>query len=122
MVDMSKHNFRNLSIWQKGIEISSLTYKMVRTFPDYEKFNLSSQLIRCAVSIPSNIAEGTSKGTVKYFKQYLETSLGSAYEWETQINLAFNEKYISKKEFDNCIDQIQQKQKMILGFSKKLKH
>lgn len=73
------------------------TYKIVRDFPDYEKFNLVSQIIRCAVSIPSNIAEGTSKSTDKHFKTYLENSLGSAFEWETQIIVAYNENIFQKK-------------------------
>ncbi|MFZ0490779.1 MAG: four helix bundle protein [Salegentibacter sp.] len=56
----------------------------MKTFPDYEKLNLVSQLNRCAVSIPPNIAEGTSKSSDKHFKIYHESSLGSSFEWETQ--------------------------------------
>jgi len=59
----AKHNFRKLKIWEEGISIVSSTYKFVKNFPEIEKYNLASQLIRCAVSIPSNIAEGTSKST-----------------------------------------------------------
>ena len=73
-----------------------MTYELTKQFPSEEKFGLISQLNRCSVSIPSNIAEGTSKGTEKHFKSYLETALGSAFEWETQIILTNKLGYISQ--------------------------
>lgn len=97
------------------------TYKMIREFPDMEKFNLVSQLIRCAVSIPSNIAEGTSKSTNKHFNKYIEGSLGSCFERETQLIVALNQKYISKGKFAHLEHKIQQLQKMISGFQDGLK-
>ena len=113
---MTRHNFKKLKIWQESMSLVNETYKIVRDFPDYEKFNLVSQIIRCAVSIPSNIAEGTSKSTDKHFKIYLENSLGSAFEWETQIIVAYNEKYISEEKFIDLENKIQQIQRMISGF------
>lgn len=98
------------------MSLVQITYKIVKTFPDFEKFNLVSQLIRCAVSIPSNIAEGTSKKTGRHFIQYLETSLGSSFEWETQIIVAYEEGYISQEEFNTFEKKIQEIQKMISGF------
>ncbi len=71
---------------------------------------------RCAVSIPSNIAEGSSKTTNKHFKQYLETSLGSSFELETQLIIALNESYISEETFKHLEEKINQIQKMISGF------
>lgn len=62
-------------------------YQFTATLPDFEKFGLRSQMNRCAVSIASNIAEGTSKSTNKHFMRYLEISLGSAFEWETQLTI-----------------------------------
>ena len=113
---MARHNFKKLKIWQESMSLVNETYKIVRDFPDYERFNLVSQLIRCAVSIPSNIAEGTSKSTDKHFKIYLENSLGSAFEWETHIIVAYNEKYISEEKFIDLENKIQQIQRMISGF------
>ena len=98
------------------------TYKMVRTFPDFERYNLISQLIRCAVSIPSNIAEGTSKSTDKHLNKYIEDSLGSAFEWETQLLVAFRQNYIDKEEFELLENKIQQLQRMIFGFQDRLNH
>ncbi|MFD0861539.1 four helix bundle protein [Sungkyunkwania multivorans] len=111
-----KHNFRKLKIWTEAMSIVTITYKMVRDFPDIERFNLTSQMIRCAVSIPSNIAEGSSKSTDKHFRKYLENSLGSAFEWETQLNVAAIESYITKETFEELENRIQQLQKMISGF------
>ncbi|MET7027827.1 four helix bundle protein [Sediminicola luteus] len=113
---MNGHNCKKLKIWQEGMCIVSETYKVVKSFPDFEKFNLDSQLIRCSVSIPSNIAEGTSKLTDKHLNKYLEDSLGSSFEWETQIIVAYNEEYITEEKFRFLEDKIQQLQKMISGF------
>ncbi|MEX0291415.1 MAG: four helix bundle protein [Flavobacteriaceae bacterium] len=110
------HNFRKLNIWKDGMSLVQETYKSVRTFPDFEKYNLSSQLIRCAVSIPSNIAEGSSKNSDKHFNRFLENSLGSAFEWETQINIAFNEGYLPEIRFKKLEEKIQTLQKMIPKF------
>ncbi|GAB2773058.1 four helix bundle protein [Actinomadura fibrosa] len=92
------------------------TYLMTKMFPEIERFNLVTQLIRCAVSIPSNIAEGTSKRTDKHFIQYLDSSLGSAFEWETQLIVAFTEGYIKEDHFREMEMKVQKLQKMISGF------
>ncbi|WP_242204312.1 four helix bundle protein [Aestuariivivens insulae] len=98
------HNFKKLKIWQEGIELVRDNYKLTRTFPDFEKFGLVIQMNRSAVSIPSNISEGSSKSSDKYFNKYLEDSLGSAFEWETQLIVAYNENYLSEDKF-NELDQ-----------------
>lgn len=103
------------------MELVSQSYKLTRTFPDFEKFGLSAQMNRCAVSIPSNIAEGSSKSTDKHFNKYLEDSLGSAFEWETQLIIAFNEGYLSEEKFKELEETIKQIQKMISGFQSRLK-
>ncbi len=110
------HNFKKLKIWQDGIELVRENYKLTRTFPDFERFNLVSQMNRCAVSIPSNVAEGSSKSTDKHFNKYLEDSLGSAFEWETQLIVAFNENYLSEEKFKELEQKIKQIQKMISRF------
>lgn len=97
------------------------TYKVTKTFPPEEKFGLISQLNRCSVSIPSNIAEGTSKSTVKHFKNYLETALGSSFEWETQIIIAFKLEYIDKEQFQYFENKINKTQNMIYNFMNSLK-
>lgn len=108
---MGGNNFKKLKIWEEGITIVSETYKMVKDFADFEKFNLVSQLIRCAVSIPYNIAEGTSKSTDKHLNKNIEDSLGSAFEWETQLIVAYNEKYIAEEKFNLLENKIQKYKK-----------
>lgn len=118
---MGRHNFKKLKIWQDSIDLVSDSYKLTKMFPDFEKFNLISQMNRCAVSIPSNIAEGSSKSTNRHFKQYLESSLGSAFEWETQLIVSYNEKYLDKNKFDELENKILQIQKMLGSFIDNLK-
>ena len=115
------HNFKKLKIWSVSMELVSESYKITRSFPKFETYGLMSQMNRCAVSIPSNISEGTSKSTNKHFSNYLEHSLGSAFEWETQLNVAFNESYISEEKFKELEDKIKQIQKMISSFKSGLK-
>lgn len=102
------------------MNLVSETYKLTRTFPEFEKFGLISQMNRCAVSIPSNIAEGSSKSSERHFQTYLESSLGSAFEWETQLNISYNEKYITESKFKELEQKINQLQKMISSFQSSL--
>lgn len=115
------HNFKKLKIWQEAISLVQDNYRLTRTFPDFEKFGLVTQMNRCAVSIPSNISEGSSKSTNRHFNKYLEDSLGSAFEWETQLIVAFNENYLSEEKFKELEQKIIQIQKMISRFQSGLK-
>ena len=115
------HNFKKLKIWIESMNLVSESYEITRGFPKFETYGLISQMNRCAVSIPSNISEGTSKSSNKHFNNYLEHSLGSAFEWETQLNVAFNENYISEEKFKELENKIKQIQKMISSFKSGLK-
>lgn len=117
---MRRHNFKKLQIWQEAIELVTLNYKFTSTLPDFEKFGLVSQLNRCSVSIASNIAEGTSKRTNKHFIKYLEDSLGSAFEWETQIIMCKNLNFLSEEKFHIFEIRINKLQKKISNFIDKL--
>ena len=112
---MGRHNFKKLKIWEEGMKIVDQTYDLIENFPSLEKFNLTSQLIRFSLSIPSNIAEGTSKSTDKHFNRYIENSLGSAFEWETQLIVAYRQSYIDQEKFETLTNRIQKLQKMISG-------
>ena len=113
---MRRHNFKKLKIWQEGMEIVLENYRITRTYPDFERFNLTSQMNRSAVSIPSNNSEGSSKSTNRHFIKYLENSLGSAFEWETQLIVSYNENYLEKEKFEELETKILQIQKMIASF------
>lgn len=81
-------NFKQLLIWQKGFQISIDAFKLVSSFPKEERFSLSNQITRAAVSIPSNNAEGSSRSSEKDYNRFLELALGSSYELETQLLIA----------------------------------
>ncbi|HEY1113334.1 MAG TPA: four helix bundle protein, partial [Chitinophagaceae bacterium] len=81
-------NFRELRIWQKGIDIAVKTYQLTETFPKEDKFGIVQQMTKAGVSIPSNIAEGSSRTSMKDYSRFIELSIGSAFELETQIVIA----------------------------------
>lgn len=119
MEKRKRHNYKNLKIWELGIEIVDDVFGLLSEFPKDEKFGLRSQLSRCSVSIPSNIAEGSSR-TDKSFSHFLDISLGSSFELETQLIIACNRNYISKEQLTKIGKKIQEFQKMTMGFQNKL--
>ena len=81
-------NFKALKIWQKGFQIAVTSYKITAGFPGHGRFGLISQINRAAVSIPSNIAEGSSRNSRKEYNHYVAISLGSCFELETKLLIA----------------------------------
>jgi len=81
-------NFKQLKIWQKGIDIAIKTYQLTDTFPKEDKYAMVQQMTKASVSIASNIAEGSSRKSEKDYLRYIEISLGSTFELETQIIIA----------------------------------
>ena len=118
---MGMHNFRELRIWQRSIDLAEAIYKITADFPKEEKYGLISQLRRCCVSVPSNISEGAGRSTNKQFKYFLEISMGSCNELQTQLELSFRFNFISKEILDKLNDEILQILKMILIFYNSLK-
>ncbi len=78
-------NFRKLDIWAQGIEIVKMIYQIANKLPKEEAYGLRSQITRASVSVPSNIAEGSSRNSDKEFKRFLEIAIGSLFELETQL-------------------------------------
>ena len=115
------HNFRELKVWQKAIDFSVEIYKITASFPAEEKFGLISQLRRSAVSISSNIAEGSSRTSDKEFYHFLSISIGSAYECETQIIISNKLKYISDTNFEELTIKVTEIQKMLNAFAETIK-
>lgn len=113
---MKRHNFKNLQIWQEAIELIDQNYKLTAKFPDYERFGMRTQMNRCAVSIASNIAEGTSKSSNKHFIKYLNDALGSAFEWETQLIVCQRQNYIDENSYLKYEKRIQLIQRKISKF------
>jgi four helix bundle protein len=111
------HNFRELNIWKDSILIASSVYHLTSKLPSEEKFGLVSQINRSAVSVPSNIAEGSGRSTIKDFQNFLNISLGSSYELETQLILI---EMIYAIKTEEIILKINELQRMLKGFKKSL--
>ncbi|MBB3186946.1 four helix bundle protein [Microbacter margulisiae] len=114
------HNFKKLVIWTKSVEFVTEIYKTTSTFPENERFGLVSQLQRAAVSVPTNIAEGSAKSSTKDFARFLEISLGSTFELETELFVSLNLSYVNLEQYNQLINKLTELQKMILGFKEKL--
>ena len=113
-------NFKELRIWKKGFEIALNSFKMIQNFPAIEKFGLSHQISKAAVSIPSNIAEGSSRSSDKDYNRFLEISLGSSFELETQVLLADALIYGDQILRSKILVDLNDEQKMLIGFMKTL--
>ncbi|GAA0871868.1 four helix bundle protein [Gangjinia marincola] len=118
---MGTHKFRELTIWRRSREFCTLIYDMTKTFPDNEKFGLTNQLRRASVSIPSNIAEGSSRRTNKEFKRFLDYAIGSAYEIETQLMISSDLNFITNEDCNSLISELQEIIKMTSKFKSTLK-
>ncbi len=114
-------SYRDLIVWQKSMILVTLLYQLTKQFPDDEKFGLTSQIKRSSVSIPSNIAEGYGRSTRKEYIRFLEISRASLYEFQTQLEIAVNLKFIdiivTKEIFDLGIEV----EKMLNSLIRKLK-
>ena len=114
-------NFKELRIWQKGMDIAVNSIQLVKNFPNQEKFGLSSQITKSAVSIPSNIAEGSSRSSEKEYSRFIEISLGSSYELETQLLIAQRCQFGDQEILKTVLTEVNDEQKMLTGFGNKLK-
>lgn len=110
-----RHNYKNLKIWQLGVEIANDISDILIKFPKHERFDLSSQMSKCSVSIPSNIAEGSGR-TDKYFSTFLDYSIGSSYELGTQLLISKHRGYINEQTLKEMEDKIAEWQRMTMSF------
>jgi len=113
-------DFKKLLIWQFGMEIVDKVYDIVPMFPQEEKYGLRSQMTRSAVSIPSNIAEGSAKRSGKEYIRYMEIAQGSAFELETQTLAVQRRKWVEEKLIMELLENVRKEQRMIAGFIEKL--
>ena len=115
------HDFKNLKVWQKAMDIAQTTYELCAQFPDAERYGLISQMRRAAVSITSNISEGAGRNTTGEFRQFLGIAVGSAYELETQFLLAGRLLYLNDAEVGPITAQLVELQKMLYGLKNSLR-
>ena len=115
-------SFKDLIVWQKGIEIVNDIYKATKIFPKDEIYCLTSQIRRSAISIPANIAEGWGRGTTKNYIQFLEISRGSLFELNTLIIIAYNQEYIIKETCDEIENKLNEIGRMLNALITKLEN
>jgi four helix bundle protein len=93
-------NFRQLEVWSQAIELVTKVYEVTNSFPQNERYGLVSQMNRCAISVPANIAEGSSRKTAVDFARFLEISLGSSFELETYFEIAYRLNFITEPKYE----------------------
>ena len=113
-------NFKKLLIWQAGMRIVNKVYDLVPFFPEEERFGMRVQMTKCAVLIPSNIAEGSAKRSQKDYLRFVEISLASSYELETQTLIVRDRKWLPEESVNELIQMVEMEQRMISKFIDKL--
>lgn len=102
-------DFRKLEVWEQSIQLADLIYDITESFPKTETYGITQQMQRCAVSIPSNIAEGCSRDSEREFSRFIQIALGSSFELETQLLIAKKRKYFNDDSSIFCLLEIIQK-------------
>ena len=113
-------SYKDLKVWQSGIQLVKDVYVLTRDFPTEEKFGLTSQMRRAAVSVPSNIAEGQARNSTAEFLQFLAIAQGSLAELETQVIVSMELGFCNRDQVAKISDIIHQLQKMLHSLRSKL--
>ena len=117
---MKVKDYKDLKVWQKGIQIVDKVYLITDSFPKSELYGLVSQMRRASVRIPSNVAEGFARHHTKEYTQFLYISLGSCAELDTQLVIANRRKYITKKKLEELAEDINYETRMLVSLINKL--
>jgi four helix bundle protein len=112
--------FRDLIVWQKSMALVTEIYKLSKGFPKDEAYGLTSQLRRCAISIPSNIAEGYGRNSTNEYLHFLRIATGSLYELQTQIEISMNLNYLKRSNFDELYESSREIERMLSSLIGKL--
>ena len=115
------HNFEKLLFWQKSIVLAKNVYIICQEISNDEKYGLISQIKRSAVSIPSNIAEGSGRNGSKEFNHFLAIALGSAFELQTQLILVRELNLLPEEKINALLSEVSEIQRMIYSFKNNLK-
>jgi four helix bundle protein len=109
---------KDLKVWQESIELVTIIYDKTKSFPKDELFSLTSQIRRCAISIPSNIAEGAARDSNKEYIRFLYIAQGSISELDTQLLIASNLTFVSKEDHLLLTEKLYEIRKMLSGLIK----
>lgn len=112
--------YRDLLVWQKSMALVTEIYRLLKSFPKDETYGLASQIRRCAVSVPSNIAEGYGRNSTNDYIRFLYIATASLYELQTQIEIALNLQYLSKTDFDKLYESSREIERMLSSLTGKL--
>lgn len=112
--------YRDLIVWQKSMKLVTDIYTATRTFPSEELYALTSQLRHCAISIPSNIAEGYGRNSTLDYNRFLQIATGSLFELQTQIEIAVNLKYLAAEKFNSLFGAAKEIEYMLIALIKKI--
>lgn len=110
---MSNKSYKDLVVWQKSIELVIMIYELVKMLPNEEMYNLSGQMRRAAVSIPSNIAEGQQRKSSKEFVNFLSIARGSKAELQTQLYICYKLQFFSKEQIKPALSLLSEIGKML---------
>jgi four helix bundle protein len=113
-------NFEKLEVWKKAVDFADFVYSTTRTFPDSERFGLTNQMRRAAVSISSNIAEGSSRHSKDDYARFLEIATGSVFEVVSQSFVAQRQGYLSEEDRQRLYGAAEEQSKMLSGLRRSL--
>ncbi len=117
---MTLKSYKELDVWQKGIEIVDKVYALTKLFPKDEQYGLASQMRRSAVSVPSNVAEGFSRSHTPEYIQFVRIALGSLAELDTQFTIACRRSYVDEKSIDDLTENMDHEARMLMNLIKSL--
>ena len=121
-VKMLELNYKKLEVWKVSKEICLFVYKITKRFPKEEIYGITSQIRRCAVSIPSNIAEGYAKTSSKENLRFIEIAYGSFYELTTQMDISYDLEYINDVSYRTFILIAERLSKLLFGYKKSIQN
>ena len=113
-------NFEKLDVWQEAIQFADLVYELTDNFPDEERFGLTNQMRRAAVSVSSNIAEGSSRVSRTDFARFVEIATGSLFEVVSQATIALRRKIIAQSDYNEIYATAEKQSKMLSGLRRSL--
>jgi four helix bundle protein len=116
----SMFNFEKLDVWQEAISFADLIYEVTAKFPDQERFRLINQMRRAAVSISSNIAEGSSRPSRLDFARFVEIATGSLFEVLSQARISLNQKFLPKNSYARIFTAAEKQSRMLSGLRRSL--
>ncbi len=113
-------SYRDLKVWQKGMDLVTEIYCNTKSFPDDERYGLTSQLRRCSVSVPANMAEGYGRNSTKDYIRFLRIANGSLYEMQTLLEIAHNLEFVSSDAFSNLYEKSREIERMLGSLIRKI--